>query len=118
MKLRAGDVVVIALVIALAVTIWAYPIFYSGQTALKVEISQNGELVRSVPLNGTSEKIELSGCVVEISNGNVWMLESDCGDKVCVKTGEIHSSGQSIICVPNRVTIDISGESGIDAVAG
>ncbi len=118
MKLRTGDFVVIALVIATAAAIWAYPFFNGGNTELKVEISQNGELVKSVPLDGRYERIVLSGCTVEISDGGARMLESDCDDRVCVRTGEIHGHGQSVICVPNRVTVDISGESGIDAVAG
>ncbi len=118
MKLRIGDFVVALVILALAAAIWAYPFFGSDGKDLTVSISQNGELVRSLPLIGTAEEIALSGCRVSVSDGKVSMLESECGDKVCIKTGKIHSAGEAIICVPNRVSVEISGRDGIDAVAG
>ncbi len=55
-----------------------------------------------------------------IEKKKVRLTESSCPDHLCEKTGEIDSVGQSIICLPNRVVVEIVGseESEFDAVAG
>ncbi len=69
-------------------------------------------------------KIEINGTnVCEIKNGAVSMTEADCPDQLCVHQREIASAGDTIVCLPNRVVLQISGNSesegnGIDATAG
>ncbi len=118
MKLRKGDFVVILTVLILAVSIWIYPLVGERDTNLVVSISQSGEVIKTAPLIGTDEDIPLLGCTVRISDGKVAMLESDCDDEVCIRTGEIDRAGDAIICVPNKVSVEISGKDGIDAIAG
>ena len=52
--------------------------------------------------------------------GEIYVKDSDCTDKVCVRSGRICKSGESIICAPNRVTIKIDGKNGgmPDAMTG
>ena len=118
MKLRAGDFAVIAIVISIAAAIFVYPFLAGEGNSLLVNISQGGETVRTVSLDGADTVVRLSGCRVAVSDGEVYMLESDCDDKVCLKTGKIRRAGDAIICVPNRVSVTISGDIEIDAVAG
>jgi hypothetical protein len=42
------------------------------------------------------------------------VVESDCPTQDCVHTGEISRSGQSIVCLPARIIIQLEGgtESG------
>ena len=35
------------------------------------------------------------------------MHESDCKDMICIKMGEISLTGDSIICLPNRLMLKI-----------
>ncbi|MBQ7200625.1 MAG: NusG domain II-containing protein [Eubacterium sp.] len=44
-----------------------------------------------------------------ISAGTVRIEEADCPDKLCVKQGEISDVGQSIICLPHRVSVRVEG---------
>lgn len=55
----------------------------------------------------------------EVKNGKIRMTNVSCPDKICEKTGYIGSSGQSIICVPNKITVAVvgSGES-VDVTVG
>ncbi len=118
MKLRAGDFITAAAIIAIAVFIWLYPNTDSVKSEY-AEISQGGKLISRVKLSDDGE-IELSGCVLEVSDGKIRMKQSDCPDKVCVKTGEISRAGESIVCVPNKVSVEISGSdgNGADVIAG
>jgi len=51
--------------------------------------------------------------VVEIADdGRARVRSSDCPDKVCVKTGWIEHPGEIIVCLPNRVVVEIQGSAG------
>ena len=49
--------------------------------------------------------------------GNDELLE-DCRDKICVNTGKISRAGQSIVCLPARVSVAVVGNGGDVIVAG
>lgn len=51
--------------------------------------------------------------VVVISGGTVTVTEASCKNQVCVKHSAISRSGESIVCLPNRLAVRIeSGNSG------
>lgn len=54
---------------------------------------------------------------IEISEGNVRFLSSPCKNKLCVKRGFLSNSGDNFACVPNRISIKISSDEGIDAIS-
>ena len=53
---------------------------------------------------------------MEIKDGQVSIIDADCPNKDCMKFGSISQTNQTIICLPNKVSIKISGESDLDAV--
>lgn len=56
---------------------------------------------------------------IEVKAGKVSMTEADCPDELCVKTGKISRTGETIVCIPHRVVIEIKstqGENTIDSV--
>ena len=65
------------------------------------------------PLNGGSN-------ILVIRDGQAWLSEADCPDKLCVRQGRIHYSGQVITCLPNRLTVTVEGgeSDGVDLVVG
>lgn len=46
-----------------------------------------------------------------IQDGCVVMEEADCPDGYCRKQGAIKTSGQSIVCLPHRLVVEITGNS-------
>ncbi len=52
-----------------------------------------------------------------IKDGRVQMTQASCKNQICVHQGAIDTSGQSIICLPNKVIIEIRGGDGYDAVS-
>lgn len=80
------------------------------------EITIAGELYRNVPLSvhkGT-EIIELESKygkhVIEIKDNNIGVIDSDCPDKICMNPSYINKPGESLVCLPNRVMIEIKGD--------
>ena len=122
LRLRPGDFAVAALVLALAVAVWAA--FLPGSSGgLCVEIYQNDTLLKRLPLaDGLHETITLGGAVtntVEIDGKSVRFSASDCPDQVCVRTGTLTRAGQTAVCLPNRVVVRLTGGTAeVDAVAG
>lgn len=44
-----------------------------------------------------------------IKQGTVSMISSDCHGQDCIQQGSISETGESIICLPNKVVLEITG---------
>lgn len=89
----------------------------SGDVAV-VEI--NGTVVAEYSLS--EDRIYTLGegtNVLVIENGTAYMSYSNCPDHTCERTGKIRYVGETIICLPNRISITIKGDSsgGVDLVS-
>ena len=63
-----------------------------------------------IDINGTN--------LLVIKNKEAYMDSADCPNLTCVKHPPISKSGQSIICLPNRVVVTVTEKDGCaDAVA-
>jgi hypothetical protein len=47
--------------------------------------------------------------LIEIGDEKVRVIEADCPDKLDVKQGYISKIGEIIVCLPNRLVIEIKG---------
>lgn len=47
---------------------------------------------------------------LHVENGMAWLDEASCPDQICVQQGKIQYVGESIICLPNGLIIEIFGE--------
>ncbi len=70
------------------------------------EISYDGEVVKTVPLSETSE-FSINGITFSVNKNSISVVSSPCPDKICVKTGEIKRNGETIICLPKKVSVRI-----------
>ena len=58
---------------------------------------------------------------VTVSGDQVWVSQADCPNQDCVHTGQIDTAGQSIVCLPARISIRLvrtADSGGVDAVIG
>ena len=120
---RLWDGLVAAAVVLLAaVTAWAA---WGGGTTenLTVVVSIDGTEADRFPLDGEGEHTYAAGGytvqVVESGEG-VFVASSDCPTQDCVHTGTISRGGQSIVCLPARLSVRLvgGGDNGVDAVIG
>ncbi len=65
-----------------------------------------------------NREIFVKGLTVEIKDGCAYVKESDCDDKVCVHQGKISRVNESIVCLPQGISLKISGKSDFDASTG
>ena len=81
----------------------------------------NGEEVGRYRLDSPGE-FSLNGGsnILVIRDGDAWLRDANCPDKLCVRQGKIHYTGQVITCLPNRLTVTIEGgeSDGVDIAVG
>ncbi|MBQ9459696.1 MAG: NusG domain II-containing protein [Oscillospiraceae bacterium] len=116
------DALVAAAVLALALILGARLWFPgAGGEAPEAVVSVNGTELERVPLQNAERVYQSNGYTVrvEFSADGVWVAASDCPTQDCVHTGRITRAGQSIVCLPARLTIVLAGAAQeFDAVAG
>ena len=106
--------VIIVLVVSLAGLI----LVNSADKGKTATIKVDGEVVETLLLNEDTS-VEFNNVVIACENGEIYVKESTCTDKVCMRSGKISKSGEGIICAPNRVSIEIDGKSNLpDAMTG
>ena len=81
-----------------------------GGDAVRVEI--DGELFATYSLSESGEYELGEGNLLVIEGGEAYMKRADCPDGTCVRTGRISRRGQSIICLPNRVSVTVIRDAG------
>lgn len=121
-KIRKNDIILIG---GLAVIAF---VFYIGIAFFQNANTKNGVAVVTIdgeeygryPLKeDTTERIELpdgSYNLLEIKNGKADITKASCPDGICVNHRAISKQGQSIVCLPNKVVVEIENgeESEID----
>lgn len=50
-------------------------------------------------------------CLLSIADGAADVISADCPDKICVHHSPISQPGECIICLPNRVIVEVVGAS-------
>ena len=112
-RIRFQDVLLsIAVVIG---SFWSLSVFSttdSGNSGNLV-IYKNGLVIKEASLSENKIiklPVDSGNISIEIKPGNgVHILESSCPAKVCVHTGWIKRPGETIICLPNKILLEISG---------
>ncbi len=46
---------------------------------------------------------------IVIENGRAYMAAADCPDGLCRKQGSIAREGQTIVCLPHRLVVEVEG---------
>ena len=77
-----------------------------------VTVSVNGERVATYPLSLNAE-YELNGGtnILVIEDGYAYIKSASCPDSLCVRQGKKSLSGQKIVCLPNKVMIEVFSDS-------
>ena len=96
---------------------------FSLGSASAVRITVDGEVYGTynlMQINGEKTvdiKTEFGHNTVIITSDGAYVSFADCPDKIDVKSGKITKPGQIIICIPNRLSVQVLGnKSDVDAV--
>ncbi len=107
--ISAGDIILLFAIILLCGGL----ILFFGmnkKSGKKVRISVDGEEVKLIEMDDDYEyRLETPRGynVVVIKDGIVSVTEADCPDKICVKHKPIDDIGETIICLPHKVVMEV-----------
>ncbi len=103
--MKKGDIVIIGAVAATFVLSVVLLITFSKQGSYVV-IKQDNEIVYNKSIN-INDTVDTGTNKVVIKDGVVYMGDASCKNQVCVNTGKISKKGESIVCLPNKVIVEI-----------
>ncbi len=112
-QIKKGDIVIIVLVL-----------LFAGVVCLFIQGKEDGEYIRitahgetdifSISEDRTIEQKTGKGGynTIVIKDNEVYMENASCPDQICVHHKAVSKNGESIICLPNEVYIEIEGSTG------
>lgn len=106
------DIILILSLLVIALASFLVWFFAFNDKGDKVSIEVKGRVINEYPLDkDTVIPIENShGEVtnyIKIENKECYMEEAICPDHLCTKQGKIKNSGQTIVCLPNKVVVSV-----------
>lgn len=125
LKASRFDFVLIGLILFLSVffIVWGLqsrlPLARQDAQAKIALIYQGKVLLEQTDLNKDRTIDILGGKMqVQIEKGKLRIAHSDCPQHLCMNMGWIQYGGQTIVCVPNQVLVEIKAKGGlvVDAV--
>ncbi len=85
---------------------------YKLHQARQAQIFRQNILIEEVDLYQPDKMIELNGVkgpmTINVKNGKIHVVDTSCQHKTCLQTGNINRTGQSVVCIPNQISIALS----------
>ena len=114
--MKKNDIILAAsfVVVAVIFTIFIQVVVKKDGNVAVVSI--DGQIYKELSLNVNTELDidEAAGVdgynILVIQNGYAYMKDADCHDKICVHQGKISKVGETIVCLPHKVVIEIKGK--------
>ena len=116
--IKKMDIVIIAVLLIISFT--PHLIFFkTSQKSSKNNyaiIKVDGKIHKKIDLSNVkkSEKVNLNlpngKNTLLVENNSIEMKSANCNDALCVKQGNISKVGQTIICLPHKLIIEIKGD--------
>ena len=93
--------------------------------AVQLEVCREGEVLMTLSLlENTRQRVDCDGGynVFSVSEGKVVMEEADCHDGICMRSGAIGNTQDTIVCLPHRLVLkivktDVKTDDSPDAIA-
>lgn len=124
---KKTDIIIIIILLIVAVAfIKIYGYINEGKASV-AEIYYESQLVEMIDLkDGVDRTFSIpqeEHVILRVENGTIRFVESDCPDKVCIRSGELRIVGESAACLPNKITVKIvpkgnHSDDDIDIIVG
>ena len=110
MTIKKADVLIIGCVLLAAIAAGAFFWFRSPGARAVVTVDGEEYAVYDLAVDMRSEiRTALGTNVLVIEHGSAYIASADCPDGLCVGQGRISREGQMLVCLPHRLTVEITG---------
>ena len=104
-----ADIVLILLLLIVGLSVFLI-IELTREDGAGVRVYSDGDVVAEYSLSADGE-YELGGGsnTLVIRGGEAYVTYATCPDGLCIKQGKISRTGEKIVCLPNRISIEVYG---------
>lgn len=118
--MKKKDLILICSVLVLAAAFWLIPRavgIFGHSKAQKLRITVSGKEYGVYSLD-EDQVIKIGDTnVCEIKDKKVTMISAECPDQLCIHQGPIRLQGETIVCLPNKVVLEVTGMKQTDKEA-
>ena len=118
--MKKKDLILICSVLVLAAAFWLIPRavgIFGNSEAQKLRITVLGKEYGVYSLD-EDQVIKIGDTnVCEIKDKKVTMISAECPDQLCIHQGPICLQGETIVCLPNKVVLEVTGMKQTDKEA-
>ena len=116
--MKKRDIILIASILVIAIALFliveltkeegaGVTVKVDGVKVAEYSLTANG----TYPLNGGTN-------ILVIEDGRAYLSDANCPDKLCVHQGKISRTGETITCLPNKLTVTVFGaEESVDLIS-
>lgn len=84
-----------------------------SESGSQIRVTVDGQLYGVYPLDGNRcVQVTLAdggSNQIRIADGTAYMEQADCPDGLCMRQGAISRTGQTIVCLPHRLVVEVYG---------
>ena len=116
--MKKRDLILIASILIVAIALFLV-IEMTKEEGAGVTVKVDGIEVAEYSLakNGT-HSLNGGTNILVIEDGKAYLSDANCPDKLCVHQGKISMTGETITCLPNKLTVTVFGtEESIDLIS-
>ena len=108
------DLILAAAILLIAAALFGFNYISHKKPAVTAQITVDGKVVETLDLSRDTE-LTVTGANkgtnhLIVRDGEIWCSEASCPDKVCVHQGKKHLSSDTIVCLPNKMVVTITGK--------
>ena len=105
---------IILLVIIIFLFVISYLVYTKNNGSEKIaKIYKDKKLLYTIDLSAVKEPYEIKigdedkYNIIKVCHNEISIIEASCKDKICINTGKINNGMTPIVCLPNKVIIEI-----------
>ena len=121
-RITRREILCLHILLALAAALYLHGANFNDSvfSRFTAVIEQDGKTLHRIAFASLSETETLSvgDTVIEVGPEGARFVTSPCPDQVCVRAGLCSRAGDTAVCLPQRVSIRITGDGGADALTG
>lgn len=116
--MKKMDFIIIICILAVAGILYFSGLLHSDIVGAEAVVYLDGKEYDRLSLNEDKTLTITNGKqknTVRVEKGFAFMEEATCPDKVCINQGKISKQNETVVCLPNKVLMEIQGESESDS---
>ena len=118
--LRPWDGIIVVILILLSFApVLVFSLNRASSPTQEAVLSVDGKEIKTFDLSDNSqaytyryEDKDGDYNLIEVKGNRIRIKQADCGDQICVRRGWIEQSGETIVCLPHKLLIEVKSSDG------